>query len=382
MRILFSLDNFDHGTGGAEMSARALAWNLAERGHQVEVLQRDRSIRTHMDGPVRVQSHPLPMPRLVKNADRDTLRWNAAWRRILDAHLADRPADLVVTQQRLLSSSVDVARARDLPVVAFVRAYGMFCPNQFRRRDPLRDCDLACRECFGWHQRLGRGAIRRNLEAYRRGLERASLVIANSRYVQQVIRKLLGLEAAVVYPFTDLDRYRSDDGARDRVLFVKPQYVKGLPIAIEIAQRMPDTRFLIAGKPRRRARRAFGRLPNVELAGWVSDMRSIYARTRVLLGPSIWPEPFGRVFVEAGAAGIPSVGSARGGIPEAIGDGGLLVERIFEIDHWVEALRRLEDPRSYADYSAKARAHAQRFSLSQTAQDFIESVRSATGVAL
>jgi nucleoside-diphosphate-sugar epimerase len=60
MRVLFSLDNYDHGTGGAGMSARALAWGLAERGHEVEVLQREAAPRTRRDGPVRVQGQPLP----------------------------------------------------------------------------------------------------------------------------------------------------------------------------------------------------------------------------------------------------------------------------------------------------------------------------------
>jgi glycosyltransferase involved in cell wall biosynthesis len=290
--------------------------------------------------------------------------------------------DLVVTQQLLLQSSVEVARRRDVPVAVFVRAYSMFCPTQFRSRDPLRDCDLHCGECFPWHRRLGRRAVERNLEAYRNALARASLVIANSHYVKRVIQRLVGLEARVVYPFTDLDRYRSEGGDHDRVLFVKPQYVKGLPIALAIARRMPDTRFLVAGRPSSRARRALGRLANVELCGWVSDMREVYARTRVLLGPSIWPEPFGRVFVEAGAAGIPSVGSARGGIPEAIGDGGLLVEDVFDVERWVEALRALEDPATWADRSAKARAHAERFAVSETVRDFVESVRTTTGIAL
>jgi glycosyltransferase involved in cell wall biosynthesis len=275
-----------------------------------------------------------------------------------------------------------VARQRAIPVVAFVRAYSMFCPTQFRRRDPLRECDLHCRACFPWRRRLGQRIVERNLEAYRTALRSASLVIANSHYVRRVIRKLLGLEAAVVYPFTDLDRYRSEGGAHDHVLFVKPQYVKGLPIALEIARRMPDTRFLVAGRPRGRARRAFGGLPNVELCGWIQDMRAVYARTRVLLGPSIWPEPFGRVFVEAGAGGIPSVASARGGIPEAVGDGGLLVEDLFDIDRWIEALRTLEDPVAWADRSAKARAHAERFAVSETVREFVESVRAATGVVL
>ncbi|MBA2297650.1 MAG: glycosyltransferase, partial [Actinobacteria bacterium] len=43
--------------------------------------------------------------------------------------------------------------------------------------------------------------------------------------------------------------------------------------------------------------------------------------------PSVWPEPFAMVIIEAMVAGRPVIGSNIGGIPEAIidGDNGLIV---------------------------------------------------------
>jgi len=37
--------------------------------------------------------------------------------------------------------------------------------------------------------------------------------------------------------------------------------------------------------------------------------------------PSLWPEPFGRVSVEANRLGVPAVVSSAGGLPETIVDG-------------------------------------------------------------
>lgn len=381
MKVLFALDNFDNGTGGAEVCAQVLAHALAARGHRVQVLQSDAERRSYRDGEVEIETRVLTRPRLLREGSRDALRANARWREIVAEWLAaDRP-DLVITQQKLLAGTVDSALACGLPVVAFVHAFGMFCPTQFRHRDP-RDCDLHCRACYPLRRRILQATTERYLESQRQGLRRASLVVANSNYVQGLLRDLLSIDSALVYPCTDLERYRSEGGEHDRVLFVKPQYVKGLPIATEIARRMPDTRFLVVGKPRSRGRRTLGSLPNVEIAGWIGDMRTVYARARVLLGPSIWPEPFGRVFVEAAACGVPSVASERGGIPESVGDGGLLVKDIFDIDAWVDALQRLEDPATWQALSQKARAHAERFDVPSSVSAFVESTRAAIDLEL
>ncbi|MEW6285733.1 MAG: glycosyltransferase family 4 protein [Chloroflexota bacterium] len=48
---------------------------------------------------------------------------------------------------------------------------------------------------------------------------------------------------------------------------------------------------------------------------------SLYARSDVLLFPSIWAEPFGRVIVEAMASGVVVVGTAVGGAAEILADG-------------------------------------------------------------
>jgi glycosyltransferase involved in cell wall biosynthesis len=84
-------------------------------------------------------------------------------------------------------------------------------------------------------------------------------------------------------------------------------------------------------------------------------MRAAYARTRILMGPSIWPEPFGRIFVEAASNGIPSIASERGGIPEAVGKGGILIDDIFDVNRWVEALRQLASPDIYPAHEKNAR---------------------------
>ena len=224
--------------------------------------------------------------------------------------------------------------------------------------------------------------MHRNLSAYEQGLRDATLVLSNSVFMQRVIRKLTGVESVVMYAMLETKPFDASEGPHDSVLFIKPQYVKGRPIFVEIAKRMPDTHFIVAGSARGRARRELRALPNVEMLGWIDDMPEVYARTRVLLGPAIWPEPFGRVYVEAGAAGVPSVASARGGLPEAVGNGGILIDDVWDIGRWVAALREFEDPATHAGYAARASEHAKTFSLENTLAGFVEAIEARTGLAL
>ena len=53
--------------------------------------------------------------------------------------------------------------------------------------------------------------------------------------------------------------------------------------------------------------------------------------------------------------------SARGGLPEAVGPGGILMDPGADADAWAQAVRKLwSDPAFYAEKSQAARAHANR----------------------
>ena len=56
----------------------------------------------------------------------------------------------------------------------------------------------------------------------------------------------------------------------------------------------------------------------VEFAGWVGGEQkmSLMRDADLVAVPSLWPEPFGLVGIEAGCLGTPSVGYAVGGIPD------------------------------------------------------------------
>jgi len=85
-------------------------------------------------------------------------------------------------------------------------------------------------------------------------------------------------------------------------------------------------------------------LKHVKFVGKVpfKDIPNFYAASDIVVFPSIWQEPFGRVVLEAMAAGKPVVASNVGGVVDLIinGENGYLVEPLND-KMWVKYLNML-----------------------------------------
>jgi glycosyltransferase involved in cell wall biosynthesis len=148
----------------------------------------------------------------------------------------------------------------------------------------------------------------------------------------------------------------SQQGEQKIVLFVgRLVPAKGLATLL-MAMRSVDALLEVHGdgwwKPRgTRLAEKLGIRDRVEFHGWTepAELTSAYGRATVVALPSVWPEPFGLVGIEAMAHGRPVVGSATGGIPEWLRDEetGLLV-RPGDAQELAEALRRLVGDRDLA----------------------------------
>lgn len=62
---------------------------------------------------------------------------------------------------------------------------------------------------------------------------------------------------------------------------------------------------------------------NVEFIGQITPQQvlELYRKSVAIMGPSKWPEPFGRFILEALVAGVPVIATRTGGTPEGVIDG-------------------------------------------------------------
>jgi len=190
--------------------------------------------------------------------------------------------------------------------------------------------------------------------------------IANSQFTAQKYKERFGFDSVVIPPTIDPAAYRTQS-TREYVTFINPYAEKGFEIALKVAESLPEIPFLfleswkLAEGHLQEVRAAIEPLANVTFMPRTSDMRSVYGRTRILLAPSKWEEAWGRVASEAHCSGIPVVGSRRGGLPEAIGSGGIVLDYDAPVEEWSGAVRRLwSDEAHYARLSAAASEFSER----------------------
>lgn len=188
---------------------------------------------------------------------------------------------------------------------------------------------------------------------------------AVSPYTADRVEQVLGIPCRVVRSIVKHEYYRVD-GDHQNVLHVNPDECKGIDITLALARRRPDIAFdVVRCWPRtpgiERIEREIENLPNVHWHEPVSDMRPLYGRARLLIAPSLCEEASGRVVQEAQLNGIPVLASNRGGLPDSVGAGGMVLDPNAEIDPWLDALNGIwGDPDRYATLSTAAWRHARR----------------------
>ncbi|BEV11588.1 glycosyltransferase [Asticcacaulis sp. DW145] len=193
--------------------------------------------------------------------------------------------------------------------------------------------------------------------------------ISNSHFTAFVYKSRFGIDSTVIPPTIDPENYCTDT-LGEFVTFINPVEKKGLSVALGVAKLCPDIPFLFVESWRLNKEEEtsllaqLNALPNVKFRRRTMDMKGIYRQTRVLLAPSLWEEAWGRVASEAQCSGIPVLASNRGGLPEAVGSGGVVLSPDAPLELWASTLRRLwADEAYYSDLSKLAAAHASREEL-------------------
>ncbi|HVR96064.1 MAG TPA: amino acid adenylation domain-containing protein [Thermoanaerobaculia bacterium] len=369
--------------GGANKCNRVLAEGLAALGHSVRVVVPALGVPSRLTlaewrNLLAVQGFPVGQEEGV-----DVFSWNGVevhavaepsrLRAVLAERLRElRPDWALVSSEDPSQNLLDAAlKAQAAPVVylAHTPAFLPFGPQAFYPSE-----------------RRGRM------------LAQVAGIVTVSRYMADYIRCWGTLNAEVFHfpvygpgPFPDFGT-----NGEGFVTLINPCAVKGIAILLGLARELPEVRFAAVPTWGTTAAdcEALAALSNVTLLEPEEEIDRIFARTRVLLMPSLWQEAFGLTAVEAMLRGLPVLASDVGGLPEAtLGAGRVLpvrpIERFLDrqddnevteavvpeqdLAPWREALLALlGDAGVYAAESAGAREAAHGFVAGLDARPFVE----------
>lgn len=203
--------------------------------------------------------------------------------------------------------------------------------------------------------------------------KRVDQFVANSRFVQQRVRRFYGRDAVVVYPPVDTDRFLNVAKARQSATNLSPYRAgdyylvagaavsyKRFDLAVDACKKL-GRKLVIAGDGpewsalKRRGGSAVELVHRPNDATW----EALMGGARALLFPGV--EDFGITGVEAMAAGAPVIAQRAGGALDFVEEGrsGLFFDRP-EVDDLVNAIKNFEE--NFALDPQALETQARRFS--------------------
>lgn len=224
-------------------------------------------------------------------------------------------------------------------------------------------------------------------------------VVTPSEFLTRHYREAIGLESTPIPPPMDASEVICPRREPRYFTFVNPTPAKGVyffvTLADELGRRRPDIPLQVIesrGKREHVIQAGFhGHIdlrahPNLRMESNRGRSCDVFADARAMLIPSVWQEPFGRIAAESMLNGVPALVSGRGGLAEAVGDGGFVLplpESLTPessrpvasgaVEQWIQTIERLhDDAKFYEDACARARAASQRVAPEVVAARYIE----------
>ncbi len=368
--------------GGVAAHTAASAAALAERGLKVSVL----AARIEADAP----------PGVTLFESRRLFDESATPQARLGEALSSSPTTTIHAHQFNDPDVIEYMQA-SAPVVLSAHGYTA-CASGVHYFSPGHECtrphgpgcvpNVLLRGCAHTrHLRSWPASYRRTTRAVE-GLRRADLAVSYSSIVDRHLATNGVVARKVVPLFTTMTPVAATGHAsRRRVVFAgRIVASKGIGVLIRAA-RLIDAELVVCGDgfgldAMKRLARRLGVDHRVRFTGWLAPeaLARELAEASVVAMPSLWPEPFGLVGIEALAAGRPVVASATGGIGDWLQDGvsGLCVKP-GDPRALARALNELlDDPaRQQSMGAAGRRAVAARFSAEHHVSALLEAYRIA-----
>lgn len=338
MKIALLGDTAVKSQGGAFQNMKTLGEFLSHE-NQVKYLESTRIAENQFE--IQDQkniSEKAPFPHEICYLTRQVEHWFRYQKQV-----KKYDPDLIISQQSSMLLGTLVARDLDIPHIPY-----------------LINEDFVTFDYYS-HESLATNLLNYlfkpiNTSIFRKIIRDAEIVLSCSKYIRDKYKEAHNFESEVINSFIEKEKYQVEEPG-DKILHINPQTQKGIDTTLEVA-RQTDEQFIISNPGERVDRiNEIRELDNVELLGLVEDMREAYSRAKMVLMPSKWQEPFGRVPIEAAINGIPTICSGNGGLRESTCNPKLKVEK-NKPENYIEKIKEVEE--NYDKYSERAKKNSEK----------------------
>ena len=340
--------------GGAEISVRCAAEELAKKGDEVVVITTNPNKKCHIDvlnGVKVYRVNPLnfyPMYYQSKQSKILKLMWNIidlwnphSYKIVKDIIRKENPDIVHINNFKGLSLSVfSATKGLKIPLIFTAHDYSLICPrgNLLKHDAICTNPSMLCKTYVGIQKYLVDN--------------KPDLVIAPSQFVIDKLKErgLFKNVKAIKLPLgIKLSKEKVEKGYNiiDVLYIGRLNKHKGTHILIEafkrIEQENTKLHILGGGKDEDEFKKLASSDKRIIFHGFVPDekLTQMYQKANITVVPSIWYDNSPMVIYESLMNGTPVIGSRIGGIPELVDDGynGLL----FEAGNVVELKDKLEN---------------------------------------
>ena len=385
MKILFGCEYFPPAiVGGGEVNAYITVKNLVKQGVEVIVLTSAyknapryeikegftiyRRLKTGQ-GQQSVLSNlkrSVVFPKSVVKEARNIIgEANRQGEKIKGIHLL---GNALLSAKELSSLKV--------PLFATIESYPSLCPKGDRRYNGEEECKIVCSVskfigCQAKSKEIGKMQnkwyfrynpfflwyVFRHYAKLRKSLKYCNL-IAISNYVQRLLQ-LHKQESKVISNAVEISSFRQSKDNKKFTKLSKDKKIilylgsliesKGPEVLVNALDGLQGYECWIYGKGplQEKLQKIIDKKRlNVKIFKPVpyDEVPTLYQKAEIIVFPSVWPEPFGRISVEGLAAGKVVIGSAIGGIKETLEGKGILVPP-GDVSTLHDALRKVIDQR-------------------------------------
>lgn len=375
--------------GGAEFSVQLLAENLVKAGHDVSVLTMDGGENLQISNPdiihgvkiYRSYSKQIYRRRILKDKRHFSDKilnglhsiWNLKMNRDVKKALEYIKPDVIHTNN-LVSMSYWIwkyAKKQGIPVVHTLRDYWLIDPTTNIGKTPKSVVWLF----QAYHKYLSNTFIDFVTSPSDRTLE----IFRNYGYFQNCVSQKIVNSISFNEELLTEVRKEKVNRNESKIGFVfagKVSEYKGIKLLVEAFEKANVNATLsVCGTGDLERWISDRHNKNIILLGKLKqkELFEEYKKADVLIVPSLWEEPFGRIVIEGAQYALPTIGSNKGGVPEIIRE--LNYGKIFDPDNekqLIECLKLFSDRDYVREYVVKGPEHLEIYSAKRQIESFVK----------